>query len=168
MSFFLQQLLTCSSIHLSPCRIPPQCEYSARTIRGKINNLVPEYLVPFPNDGQVAPNDITHNSKGGNDVMADCAAVDWRGVLAGLTIDRTVGPVSWLTPGTAAGLQTLHQFLEHKLKGYGEKRNDPNQDLASNLSPYLHFGQVSGWIAIHDGLPNLTPTTPSQKPSINV
>lgn len=36
----------------------------------------------------------------------------------------------------------LEHFLEHKLKGYAEKRNDPNQDLASNLSPYLHFGQV--------------------------
>ena len=38
----------------------------------------------------------------------------------------------------------LEHFLEHKLKGYAEKRNDPNQDLASNLSPYLHFGQVGG------------------------
>ena len=57
-------------------------------------------------------------------------------------IPSQVGPVSWLTPGTAAGLQMLEHFLEHKLKGYAEKRNDPNQDLASNLSPYLHFGQV--------------------------
>ena len=105
---------------------------------------MPEYLVPFPDDGQVAPNDITSTNKSGAAAatMAGCAAIDWRGVLAGLTIDRTVGPVSWLTPGSAAGLHTLQHFLEHKLKGYAEKRNDPNQDLASNLSPYLHFGQV--------------------------
>lgn len=51
--------------------------------------MVPEYLVPFSNDGQIAPNDV--NSKSGSAVMSGCAAIDWRGVLAGLTIDRTVG-----------------------------------------------------------------------------
>ena len=43
----------------------------------------------------------------------------------------------------------LEHFLEHKLKGYAEKRNDPNQDLASNLSPYLHFGQVGAYPTRH-------------------
>ena len=78
--------------------ISSQCEYSARTIRGKINGLVPEYLVPFPNDGQVIPNDVT--SRSGVAVMAGCAAIDWKGVLAGLTIDRTVDPHSLLTNAT--------------------------------------------------------------------
>ena len=32
---------------------------------------------------------------------------------------------------------------EHKLQPYGDHRNDPNYDVRSNLSPYLHFGQIS-------------------------
>jgi deoxyribodipyrimidine photo-lyase len=36
----------------------------------------------------------------------------------------------------------------HKLKKYADQRNDPNQDVASNLSPYLHFGQISAQAAV--------------------
>lgn len=34
-------------------------------------------------------------------------------------------------------------FLEHGLKGYKEKRNNPAQDHVSKMSPYLHFGNIS-------------------------
>ncbi len=37
----------------------------------------------------------------------------------------------------------LDVFLEKKLLNYGMQRNDPNADILSNLSPYLHFGQIS-------------------------
>ena len=57
-------------------------------------------------------------------------------------INRDVGPVTWLAPGPAAGLATLQSFVETRLKDFGDKRNDPNNDCLSNLSPYLHFGQV--------------------------
>ena len=29
-----------------------------------------------------------------------------------------------------------------RMKHYAEQRNDPNKDVASNMSPYLHFGQI--------------------------
>ncbi len=34
-------------------------------------------------------------------------------------------------------------FLSQKLAAYNERRNDPTLDGQSDLSPYLHFGQVS-------------------------
>ena len=34
-------------------------------------------------------------------------------------------------------------FLETRLEGYAERRNDPLLDGQSGLSPYLHFGQLS-------------------------
>ncbi|NIW51018.1 MAG: deoxyribodipyrimidine photolyase, partial [Candidatus Korarchaeota archaeon] len=34
-------------------------------------------------------------------------------------------------------------FLKHKLDKYPELRNDPTQEYLSNMSPYLHFGQIS-------------------------
>jgi len=37
----------------------------------------------------------------------------------------------------------LDSFFEERLSGYNEKRNDPNENVSSNLSPYLHFGQIS-------------------------
>jgi deoxyribodipyrimidine photo-lyase len=34
-------------------------------------------------------------------------------------------------------------FLEKRLEKYSEERNDPNASAQSDLSPYLHFGQIS-------------------------
>ncbi len=34
-------------------------------------------------------------------------------------------------------------FVKEKLKNYTIDRNDPNKNSVSNLSPYLHFGQIS-------------------------
>ncbi len=37
----------------------------------------------------------------------------------------------------------LKDFIENKLKYYNEFKNDPNKNVTSKLSPYLHFGQIS-------------------------
>jgi deoxyribodipyrimidine photo-lyase len=51
--------------------------------------------------------------------------------------------IDWLQPGPNAALQTLQQFIDQKLQNYAEKRNDPNEDVLSNLSPYFHFGHLA-------------------------
>ena len=53
----------------------------------------------------------------------------------------SVGPVSWATPGTAAGMKILEEFCDKRLAVYGSQRNDPNKEALSNLSPWLHFGK---------------------------
>ncbi len=45
--------------------------------------------------------------------------------------------------GRDAALEKLKEFLAKKLDGYALNRNDPTKDAQSELSPYLHFGQVS-------------------------
>ncbi|MGE5424728.1 MAG: deoxyribodipyrimidine photo-lyase, partial [Syntrophothermus sp.] len=45
--------------------------------------------------------------------------------------------------GERAALLKLQQFLDGRLKDYGDKRNHPEYDAQSGLSPYLHFGQIS-------------------------
>lgn len=116
-----------------PCWVAsPKLEYGARTIRTKIQNRLPEFLTKFE---ELAPNQ--HGSLDG------CQSIDWVTALGSLEIDRTVAPVSWLRPGSSAALEVLQSFIETRLKDYGTKRNDPNQDLQSNLSPYIHFGQIS-------------------------
>jgi deoxyribodipyrimidine photo-lyase len=37
----------------------------------------------------------------------------------------------------------LEEFIALKLDGYHDKKNDPTLDFVSNMSPYLHFGQIS-------------------------
>ncbi len=46
-------------------------------------------------------------------------------------------------PGETAALKTLQNFITTRFKGYASNRNNPTIDGLSNLSPYLHFGQVS-------------------------
>ncbi len=61
-----------------------------------------------------------------------------------LEVDRTVGDVAWAQPGTKAGLAELERFITKRLKLYQEKRNDPNVDALSKLSPWFHYGEFRG------------------------
>ena len=116
-----------------PCWIAsPKLEYGARTIRTKIQNRLPEFLKQYP--------ELLSNNPG---ELKGCKPVNWITALGSLEIDRTVGPVNWLDPGSTAGINMLNSFIETRLKDYSAKRNDPNLTLQSNLSPYIHFGQVS-------------------------
>ena len=62
--------------------------------------------------------------------------------LARLPIDHEVGPVGTLG-GPTVGRKTLKQFIKRKLSHYPERRNHPDADGTSGLSPYLHFGHIS-------------------------
>lgn len=66
--------------------------------------------------------------------------VDWEAADAFLEVDRTVAEVDWARPGTSSGLKQLNDFSQTRLKIFGDKRNDPNYNALSNLSPWLHFG----------------------------
>ena len=58
-------------------------------------------------------------------------------------VDETVQPVSWAKPGTNHGYEMLESFVSSRIKSYNDKRNDPNVQALSNLSPWFHFGQLS-------------------------
>ena len=75
--------------------------------------------------------------------MCDAGAVVQVKVLASLEIDRTVPEVTAFKPGAAAGMAVLESFCADRIKYFADQRNDPNLDVASNTSPYTHFGQIS-------------------------
>lgn len=62
--------------------------------------------------------------------------------MASLPIDHSVAPVA-IRGGAVAGTQALRHFLADKLADYPERRNEPEADATSGLSPYLHFGHLS-------------------------
>ena len=127
----------------------PKCEYGARTIRPKITKALPTWLRPFPTvikqDKILLSKHSESNSIEGEDVTKDAlpARINWNEIRSNLKVDHAVPEVSWLTPGYAAGMSRLDTFLSTRIRQFSEKRNDPNEDVASNLSPYFHFGQIS-------------------------
>jgi deoxyribodipyrimidine photo-lyase len=62
--------------------------------------------------------------------------------LAELPIDHGV-PMAAARGGRLAALDCLTKFLEQNLAQYAELRNHPDENVASGLSPYLHFGHLS-------------------------
>ena len=62
--------------------------------------------------------------------------------LARLPIDHTVSPAPF-EGGSRAAARRWRTFLDHRLDGYGEGRNHPDEESASGLSPWLHFGHLS-------------------------
>ncbi|MBO6934661.1 MAG: deoxyribodipyrimidine photolyase [Deltaproteobacteria bacterium] len=62
--------------------------------------------------------------------------------LDAFPIDHTIEAAA-LRGGHQAGEARLASFLANDLERYGDGRNHPDDDAASGLSPYLHFGFVS-------------------------
>ncbi|MCK9377158.1 MAG: deoxyribodipyrimidine photo-lyase [Syntrophobacterales bacterium] len=119
--------------NLVPCwAASPKAEYGAYTLRPKLKRLLPEFLEEFPPP-------VRH-------------PVDWEGARPEipwgklrdiLAIDFSVAEVDWLRPGERQARARLDEFLEHRLAFYQERRNNPTLEGQSELSPYLHFGQIS-------------------------
>ncbi|MGD0827885.1 MAG: deoxyribodipyrimidine photo-lyase [Desulfobaccales bacterium] len=119
--------------NIVPCWVASdKQEYGAYTLRPKIRRALPEFLDEFP---RLQKQEVAWREPS--------APIDWQGVLAGLTVDRAVPEVNGFKPGERAAWAVLEDFLENKLSFYPEGRNDPTQDGQSNLSPYLHFGQIA-------------------------
>ncbi len=108
----------------------PKKEYAAYTIRKKINTALPEFLVEYP---EIIP----HPYPSKKEPLFDLQRV------AKTIPDTSVAEISWCVPGQKAGYTAMQSFLENSLGRYPESRNDPCLDGQSNLSPYLHFGQLS-------------------------
>lgn len=104
-------------------------EFAAYTIRPKIHKKLPEFLEEFPKVKKCKWGKLSKKA-------------DFKAARKFLKLDD-VPPVDWIKPGERAAKKMMMKFLTSDLKEYAEKRNDPNEDVLSNLSPYLHFGMVS-------------------------
>ena len=128
----------------------PKLEVGARTLRGKLAKLYPEFLVPFPELPDVSGAMKTFRSSDTAPAKALDARVrehahDWDVTIAdAVSRGASVPEVAWAVPGEAAAKVVLEHFLSRRLRLY-ESRNDPAKPQSlSGLSPYLHFGQISG------------------------
>jgi len=113
-----------------------KAEFGARTIRPKIERQLDTFLV-----GLELPKAETSASD--LDLASDFDPTDVDGTLAELKLDSTVGRVERFKGGASEARRRLERFIEEKLDGYADGRNEPVARQCSELSPYLHFGQIS-------------------------
>jgi deoxyribodipyrimidine photo-lyase len=125
--------LACTVIEVDGRNVVParratdKAEYMARTIRPKIQRLLPEFLDPFP---ELAPQQVPWT--------APAPATDWAAQLS-----EFGPPPEHFAPGETAAQAALKAFLHSGLPRYADQRNTPVSPASSLLSPSLHFGHIS-------------------------
>ncbi len=131
------KMLSCAMFEVDahnivPCRVAsPKQEFGAYTLRPKIQKLLSQYLTDFPSLKKQVVSPLVNKP------------VDWQAARKSLQVIQTVSPVDWCVSGEQAAKQALKNFIHARLPTYESSRNDPTKDGQSNLSPYLHFGQIS-------------------------
>jgi deoxyribodipyrimidine photo-lyase len=110
----------------------PKEEFAAYTFRPKVTKLLPEFRTSLPKVS-------THPYP----TSRTTTFIDWEALLKSQKPDTSVSVVSWLVPGSKAGLQRLKRFVGGAGEGYHTERNNLVKNALSHLSPYLHFGQIS-------------------------
>ena len=110
-------------------------EYAAATLRPKIQKALQGYLVPL-RERRLKKDSLGLKLSGLD--LSDVGAV-----LAALDLDRSVPRQGFYLGGTSRAKAWLDDFIETELDDYADKRNDPSLGIWSNMSPYLHFGQIS-------------------------
>ncbi|MBN2226137.1 MAG: deoxyribodipyrimidine photo-lyase [candidate division Zixibacteria bacterium] len=107
-------------------------EFAAYTIRPKIQRQLDEFLQEFP---RLKKHPIAWDKR--------VPAINWDSLRNEKKTTRVIREIVWLAPGETAAQEVLANFLSVQLSHYNDRRNDPNTDAQSHLSPYLHFGQIA-------------------------
>ena len=110
-------------------------DFSAGTFRPRITKKLDRFLVPL------RQSKLRYDSLGLK--FATFNIDDTDKALSQLDVDRSVTKAGCFQGGTNRAKRHLSDFLQNKLNNFAELRNDPSADCVSNMSPYLHFGQIS-------------------------
>lgn len=111
-------------------------EYAAYTFRPKITKQLKKFLQPLP---QRKPNSPFTNRKWSTQLELKKP----QDIVTQLSSDDSVNPAPYLHGGTSIARRHLQDFITTRLDDYHLFRNDPSRKNQSNMSPYLHFGQIS-------------------------
>ena len=118
--------------NIVPCLyVSDKIEFAAYTIRPKIHKALIELMDEFPSLKKMNSSNLVTDK------------IDWNKIEKLLSVNRDVKEVEWIKPGESEAIKSLKNFLKNKFDKYNELRNDPTKDAQSNLSAYLHFGQIS-------------------------
>ncbi len=134
---------------LLPLRAAEQAYPTAYAFRRFVQNTLAGHLAARP-----APEPLGGGLGVAAPALPEAVTTRWRAWPVGradraafdaLPIDHGVAPADVLVGGTRAAHARLDTFLARGLARYVEDRNDPDDDVTSGLSPYLHFGHISSY-----------------------
>ena len=121
------------SHNIVPCWIASnKQEYGAYTIRPKIYKYLFELLEPFP---QLKSHPVVVDYK-------TTKRTDWTSVSSQLKLSGNIKN-KYFNSGEAEAIKILNRFINEKFEAYASYGNNPSLNGTSDLSPYLHFGQIS-------------------------
>jgi len=113
----------------------PREEEAPHQFRSRVERILPAHLKALP---RLKPKKSAMDWK-----LKSQSLAEYKKVLSNLSIDRSVAPSRDFKGGKIEGERLLSVFVRLKLPFYKDNRSDPSIDGTSDLSPYLHFGQVS-------------------------
>jgi deoxyribodipyrimidine photo-lyase len=105
-------------------------EYAAYSLRPKLAKLLPGYLEPVK-EARMRRRFAGLPPASRIPTAAEC------------DIDHSVRPSVAFRGGRSEAERALAEFLENRLWRYARQKNEPAAHATSDLSPYLHFGQIS-------------------------
>jgi deoxyribodipyrimidine photo-lyase len=133
---------------LIPLSAPDRAFTTAASFRRFVQRTLPGHLNAIPRakplDGvplaslAALPQELTvHWAAASAALLGDAVSA-----TRALPIDHNVPPVA-MHGGARAARVALETFVADRLPRYGELHNEPEADVTSRLSPYLHFGHLS-------------------------
>lgn len=130
-----------------PLRAAPKAFTAAYHFRRFLQKRLGDHLMERPQADPLnalklptasIPADILRRWPAADTALLSCAP----GAMASLPLEGTTAPVS-AEGGSRAARSRLDAFLSDGLGAYVDERNHPDADVASGLSPYLHWGHIS-------------------------
>jgi photolyase PhrII len=122
----------CVPVEIASDRLEPY----AFGFRKKIYSKMDAFIV------ELKPREVKIKSVSLDFGIGELTPKDSLEILDILNIDKSVS-LSPFVGGYSQARKYLEEFIERKLHKYKDFRSHPELDYQSNLSPYLHFGQIS-------------------------
>ncbi len=116
-----------------PSKLLVKEHYAARTIRPRIHRCLSDFVLPLSN---AKARTLWKPPRGLKSLQPQAE------FLSRFPIERSTAPSGFFQGGTKEGLKHLRLFLRRGLDGYATRRNHPDLEGTSQLSPYLHFGHL--------------------------
>ncbi len=110
-----------------------------RKASGELRSVYECHAADFGSRCELYEGDVCFDDEG----LADKSDAEIRSIISECAIDHTLPPCPEFPPTAAVAETALAEFIEHSLKTYPYRRNNPaEEDGVSRLSPYLHFGVI--------------------------
>lgn len=136
------------SCGMLPLRATERIFTTAHSFRRFLQKTLPEHLGAVPAGAPLKKAGTIGGATIARDVLKKWPAADPKlltgaeGSLSQFPIDHGVAP-SPIRGGANVARERMKHFFDVGFPLYGEQRNEPEKDVSSGLSPYLHFGFIS-------------------------